>query len=276
MKRTTFEVEKMDCSAEEQRVRMQLEDVDGIHRLTFDLPNRRVAIYHSHNREGIESALQALALDARLVESEEVSTAGDEAAERTGAEPAAERRPLLVALGINAGFFVAELAAGFLAGSMGLVADSLDMLADAIVYALSLMAVGAAVSRKNQIARWSGYFQFGLAVLGLSEVLRRFLMAEGVPDVATMIGVAALALLGNVATLLILHRARRGEAHVEASWIFTSNDIKVNGLVILSGGLVYLTGSRIPDLLAGGFIFLIVARGAWQILSLAPTPERPS
>jgi Co/Zn/Cd efflux system component len=159
--------------------------------------------------------------------------------------------------------------AGFLAGSMGLVADSLDMLADAIVYALSLMAVGAAASRKNQIARWSGYFQFGLAVLGLGEVVRRFLMAEGVPDVATMIGVAALALLGNVATLLILRRVRSGEAHVEASWIFTSNDIKVNGLVILSGGLVYVTASAVPDLVAGGFIFLIVARGAWRILSLS-------
>jgi Co/Zn/Cd efflux system component len=34
---------------------------------------------------------------------------------------------------------------------MGLVADSLDMLADAFVYGLSLFAVGAAVSRKKRV-----------------------------------------------------------------------------------------------------------------------------
>ena len=46
---------------------------------------------------------------------------------------------------INAIFFVGELTAGFLSGSMGLVADSLDMLADALVYSLSLAAVGGSV-----------------------------------------------------------------------------------------------------------------------------------
>jgi Co/Zn/Cd efflux system component len=85
--------------------------------------------------------------------------------------------------------------------------------------------------------------------------------------------VAALALAGNVATLLILRKARgaggSGEAHIEASWIFTSNDIKVNALVILSALAVWATSSAVPDLLAGGFIFLIVARGARQILALS-------
>jgi Co/Zn/Cd efflux system component len=84
-----------------------------------------------------------------------------------------------------------------------------------------------------------------------------------------MVVVAALALAGNVATLLILSKAKRGEAHVEASWIFTSNDIKVNGLVIASALVVWATASAIPDLLAGGFIFLIVANGARQILALS-------
>ena len=152
---------------------------------------------------------------------------------------------------------------------MGLVADSLDMLADAFVYALSLMAVGAAISRKKQVARWSGYFQFGLAGLGLVEVGRRFIGAESVPDVTTMIVVATLALVGNVATLLLLAKTRREEAHMQASWIFTSNDIKVNLLVIASGGLVFFMASRIPDLVVGAIIFVIVARGARQILALS-------
>ena len=180
-----------------------------------------------------------------------------------------ERRPLIAALVINAAFFVGELTAGLLAGSMGLVADSLDMLADALVYALSLAAVGGSLSRKKRLARRSGFLQLGLAVFGLVEVARRFVVDESAPHVATMVTVAALALVGNVATLWLLSKAQRGEAHVEASWIFTSNDIKVNGLVIASALVVWATSSAIPDLIAGALIFLIVANGAQRIFVLS-------
>ena len=273
MQCATYHIEKMDCAAEEQQIRMQLEGLQSIEHLAFDLSARQLTVYHTHsNVDAITAALERLRLGTDLVENTEGPNIASDGLPSATA-PGAERRALWAALAINASFFVTEFGAGILADSMGLVADSLDMLADTVVYALSLMAVGAAASRKHQIARWSGYFQFGLAVVGLGEVIRRFLGAGGIPDVPTMIGIAALALLGNVATLLILRRVRNGEAHMEASWIFTSNDIKVNALVILSGGLVYITRSPIPDLVVGGFIFLIVARGAWQILSLAPAPK---
>ena len=261
MKRTTYHIDRMDCTAEEQLVRMRLADLDGIERLAFDLPARRLDVYHAGPNVPITAALDRLGLGSREVEHTD-ATSEDEAAPD-------ERGPLVAALAINAAFFVGEFVAGLLAGSMGLGADSLDMLADAVVYALSLAAVGGTAGRKQRIARWSGYFQFGLATLGLVEVGRRFLGAGEVPDFATMMIVAALALVGNVVTLLILRRARSGEAHVEASWIFTSNDIKVNALVIASGGLVWATASKLPDLVAGALIFLIVANGARRILALA-------
>ena len=91
----------------------------------------------------------------------------------------------------------------------------------------------------------------------------------GAPDVGSMIVVSLVALAANVATLLILRRTKRGEAHIEASWIFTSNDIKVNALVILAGLLVWWSSSQVPDLIAGGLIFLIVANGARRILALS-------
>ena len=265
MHRTTYHVEKMDCAAEEHLVRMRLEEFDGVQHLAFDLPARRLDVVHAGDAAPVTAALDELGLGARHVTTEAL----DDVPLGAEADAAGERRPLLLALAINAAFFVGELTAGLLAGSMGLVADSLDMLADALVYALSLVAVGSAVLRKKRLARTSGYLQLGLAVFGLVEVVRRFVMGEGVPDVTTMVVVAALALAGNVATLLILSKARRGEAHVEASWIFTSNDIKVNGLVIVSALVVWTTASAIPDLLAGGVIFLIVANGARQILALS-------
>ena len=269
MNRTEYHVERMDCAAEERLVRMALADVPGVGPLRFDLPARRVVVVHAGDAAPVTDALVGLGLGARPSGETAPASASDLADDADGTD---ERGPLRVALAINATFFVVELAAGLLAGSMGLVADSLDNLADALVYTLSLAAVGGSTSRKKGLARTSGYLQIGLAVFGLVEVVRRFAVGEGAPDVATMIVVASLTLLGNVATLLVLRRARsggQGEAHVEASWIFTSNDIKVNGLVILSALVVWATGAAWPDLVAGALVFAVVASGARRILALS-------
>ena len=57
---------------------------------------------------------------------------------------------------------------------MDLIAHSLDMLADAVVYSLALFVVGKALAQKRKIARMSGYLQLLLAVFGFVEVIRRF------------------------------------------------------------------------------------------------------
>lgn len=264
MNTTTFRVAKMDCTAEEQLVRLALDPVAGasIHRI--DLEERTVVVDHPSDVTAIKVALDALHLDTTLLDTratERDSTPQDHEEKDRGA--------LTAALLINAGFFVAELAAGLIGRSMGLVADSLDMLADAAVYALSLLAVGAALGRKKRLAAGSGYLQLGLAVAGLVEVLRRFLTSEALPDVSIMIIVSTLALLGNVATLLILKRAKSDEVHFQASWIFTANDIKVNTLVIVAAIIVAITDNAAADLIAGGAIFVIVANGARRILALA-------
>ena len=255
----------MDCSSEEQMVRMALDAVDGVARLGFDLSTRTVDVFHEGPREPISEALEGLRLGTpRAIEEEEgVSPVEPDAS------TSSERGPLLGALAVNGTLFVGELAAGVAFASMGLIADSLDMLADALVYSLSLAAVGREASRKRSLAAASGYLQLGLALAGLGEVVRRLFIPETAPDVMAMIGVSLVALAGNVLTLRLLRRAKRGEAHIEASWIFTSNDVLVNLLVIAAGGLVWWSSSRLPDLIAGGLIFLIVANGARRILALA-------
>ena len=63
-----------------------------------------------------------------------------------------ERKTLIAVLLINFVMFLVEAVAGFLAESTGLTADSLDMLADAGVYAIGLIAVGRAIHfRTNEI-----------------------------------------------------------------------------------------------------------------------------
>ena len=262
LNRSRYSIPGMDCPSEEQTIRMTLDD-DAIERLVFDLSDRMLDVWHEGDATPITKRLQTLGMSAMLLSSEEASGLPDETQDASR-----QRGPLTIALAINAAFFVGELTAGLIASSMGLVADSLDMLADALVYALSLAAVGGTAMRKRRLARSSGYLQLGLAVFGLIEVARRFFFAGEAPSVGTMIVVAILALIGNVATLLVLRRAGRGEAHVEASWIFTSNDVMVNGLVIASALIVWATGSAWPDLLAGALIFAVVANGARRILKL--------
>jgi len=169
---------------------------------------------------------------------------------------------------INFGFFVIEITTGFISKSMGLVADSLDMLADSFVYGLSLWAVGSIVLRKKKVARLSGYFQLTLALLGIIEVTRRFIGFEDMPDYRIMIGISILALIANAVCLYLLQKSKSEEAHMKASMIFTSNDIIINTGVIVAGVLVLLTQSKYPDLIIGAIVFLIVVRGTFRILKL--------
>ena len=84
-----------------------------------------------------------------------------------------------------------------------------------------------------------------------------------------MIIVSVLALIGNSVSLWLINTAKSEEAHMQASAIFTSNDIIVNGGVILAGVLVYFFESKLPDLVIGGIVFAFVLRGASRILKLA-------
>lgn len=68
--------------------------------------------------------------------------------------------------------------------------------------------------------------------------------------------------------LYLLQRLKSKEAHMKASMIFTSNDVIINAGVIAAGILVYVTGSKYPDLVVGAAVFLIVVRGAFRILKL--------
>lgn len=158
---------------------------------------------------------------------------------------------------------------GFIADSMGLVADSLDMLADSIVYGLSLYAVGGTVSRKKAIAKAAGYFQLALAILGFAEVIRRFVGYGETPDFHLMIIISIIALAGNAICLYLLQKSESQEAHMKASMIFTSTDVIVNLGVIVAGAIVYLTDSKLPDLIVGAIVFALVGRGAYKILQLS-------
>jgi len=181
-----------------------------------------------------------------------------------------ERKTLLLVLGINAFMFFFELVLGLIAQSTGLIADSLDMFADASVYAISLYAVGKSSFLKAKSAKLSGFAQVVLAILVLADVLRRFFLGSE-PVSALMMGVGAIALLANTTCLSLISKHKDGGVHMRASLIFSRNDVIANIGIIISGALVWLLGSRYPDLVIGFIIALIVLHGGLQILKEAKT-----
>ncbi|MEW5800301.1 MAG: cation transporter [Bacteroidota bacterium] len=261
MNKTIYTISKMDCASEEQMIRMKLQGMFNISALTFDIPNRTLQVVHSDSHDNIFAALESLKLDTKYVRTELTETFSE--------EHTSERKLLYQVLAINFFFFLLEMTTGFISHSMGLVADSLDMLADAIVYGLSLYAIGHSIEKKKSVAKISGYFQFTLAVIGFAEVVRRFLGLGEVPTFEMMIGISFFALIGNTASLYLLQKSKSKEAHIQASMIFTSNDVIVNIGVIVAGVLVYLTTSNLPDLIVGTAVFVLVVRGAYRILQLS-------
>jgi cation diffusion facilitator family transporter len=182
-------------------------------------------------------------------------------------------RVLIALLTINAAMFVVEVVTGILAESTGLIADSLDMLADAVVYGIGLYAVGRAASAKIRAAFISGYFQLALALIVALDVSRRAVFGSE-PEPAYMVLIGLVALAANVVCLNLIAKHRDGGVHMRASWIFSKNDVIANVGVIVSGGIVFVTGSRWPDLLVGIAIAYVVFRGALVIIEDARNEQR--
>ncbi len=258
--RSTFAIPRMDCPAEERLVRMALHGEESVLALSFDLAERRLDVWHSGGPEVLLGKLEALRLGARLTETTP-ATALPEGC------PSPEAGTLWVVLAINATLFVVELVAGWLAESTGLLADSLDMLADAAVYGLSLYAVGRPAAHRERAARFAGVVQLTLALGAFGEVTRRALLGSS-PEPGTMMGIALLALVANVTCLLLLGRHRHRGVHMKASWIFSTNDVVANLGVIAGGALVAWSGSPLPDLMVGAAVAAVVLAGAIRILRL--------
>ena len=108
-----------------------------------------------------------------------------------------ERRTLKILLAVNATMFVAEMVVGWVAESTALIADSVDMLAGAAVYGVSLYAVGRPRSLQASAANMSGFLQIGLGIGVLVEVVRRAIFVSE-PMSSLMITAGFIALIANV------------------------------------------------------------------------------
>ena len=179
--------------------------------------------------------------------------------------PARQRRVLQVVLWLNGLMFIAEFGAGLAARSTALLADSVDMFGDAIVYGFSLYAVARGTLWQARVAMLKGFIMAAFGVGVLIEVAHK--LATGVvPTPGVMSAVGFIALGANTACLILLSRHRADDINMRSAWLCSRNDVIANAGVLLAAGGVALTGSGWPDILVGLAIAMMFGSSALHVI----------
>ena len=147
------------------------------------------------------------------------------------------------------------------------------MFADAVVYGISLYAVGRAVALKARAAVTNGVLQLTLSLVVLADVSRR-LLTDAAPEPMVMSVVSLMALTVNMICFGMLYRFRSGDINLKASWICSRNDMMANVGVLIAAIMVSQTGRAWPDLVVGTLIAMLVMTSAIRIISEARAIQR--
>jgi Co/Zn/Cd efflux system component len=185
--------------------------------------------------------------------------------------PREQARVLWIVLVINAAMFAVELVGGWLSGSVSLGGDALDMLGDAVTYASSLVVVSRGMAAKAQVAVLKGSIMLLSAVAVLAAAIYRTVFRE-LPVVETMGAIGVMALVANLACLVLLTRHRRDDINMSSVWLCSRNDIIANTSVLAAAGLVLWTRTPWPDLIVGLGLTILFTSSAWTVLRDARRP----
>ena len=183
------------------------------------------------------------------------------------------KRRLWLVIAINAVMFGVEMTAGHLAQSQALQADALDFFGDAVTYGISLAVIGASLRVRSTAALAKGIslLAMGLWVFG-STVYR--VMVAGVPTAEIMGAVGFLALLANVARVLLLMAYKDGDANVRSVWLCSRNDAIGNVAVMIAALGVWGTATGWPDLIVAAIMAGLFLTSSVQIIRQALQERR--
>ena len=184
-----------------------------------------------------------------------------------------QSRTLWAVLGINGSMFGIEVVIGLLAGSTALLADSLDMLGDALVYGFSIYVVGRSTQWRASAALMKGVIMAAFGLVVLAQAGYHFVFPE-VPDFRMMGATGVLALTANFGCLLLLTRHRNDDLNMRSTWLCSRNDIIANAGVLAAAVGVLVTASPWPDLAIGLLITAVFMRSAVYVVRQAVTELR--
>ena len=173
-----------------------------------------------------------------------------------------------VVLLINLGMFFAEFFFGLISHSNALVADSLDMLGDTFVYAVSLLVIAKGHYTKANASLAKGGIMALLGLFVIGEALYK-IANPLVPSAGVITAIGILALMANAICFWLLSRHKDTDLNVKSAWICSRNDVLGNVSVIGAGLLVGYLGSMWPDIIVGLGIASIILYSSIGIIKEA-------
>ena len=176
-----------------------------------------------------------------------------------------KRKTLWVVLWLNVAIAIGFFAVGYFADSNALLANGLDNSSDAIVYALSLLALTRSRTWKRGAARFSGIMLLVFSAGVIFDAYRRFVEGSD-PGGMLMMAMAFVAGLVNLYCLRLLQKVENKDVNMRAATTFSFNDFISNGGIIIAGIVVLITGANWPDLVVGIAVACIALYGGVQIL----------
>jgi len=178
------------------------------------------------------------------------------------------RQILWLALAINAIMFVVELAGGWHAGSVSLLADAADFFGDAANYGLLLFVLALAPVWRPRAALIKGLTMGGYGILVLGTTGGN--LVKGVmPEPATMGMISFLALLANLLVAVLLFAYRNGDANMRSVWLCTRNNVVGNLAVMLAALGIFGTGKGWPDIVVATIMGILALTAARSVITKA-------
>lgn len=175
------------------------------------------------------------------------------------------RRTVLTVAGLNFAYFFVEFAVALTAGSVSLLADSVDFLEDTAINLLIFIALGWPLAHRSMLGKAMTLIILAPATFAGVEAFQRFADPQA-PDVVPLVVVSLGAILVNGASAWILVSVRRaGGSLSAAAFVSARNDVLVNVAIIAMGIVTLWTDSGWPDLVLGCAIIAIALHAAWEV-----------
>jgi len=166
---------------------------------------------------------------------------------------------------INVAMFFVEFGAGIVASSASLMADSLDMLGDALVYMISLYALERSRRWQAGTALFKGAF---ILFIGLGVIVQIGLkvLYSVPPSSQLMVIFGVLALVANLYCLRLLWSFRADNVNLSSTFECSRNDVLANlGVIVAAGGVAWFQ-SPWPDIAVAVVIAGLFLRSAGRVI----------
>jgi len=191
--------------------------------------------------------------------------------------PATHDRAFAVGFALNAGFIVAEVAAGFAAGSMALLADAAHNLGDVLGLLLGWGAsrLGRLPPTQRRTYGWGRssilaslanavVLLISVGAIGV-EAIQRLIWPQPVAEGLVML-VAAIGIVVNGATALMIMRGREKDLNIRSQFQHMAADAGISFGVVVAALLIRLTGWQWLDPLASLGIAVVITVATWGLL----------